>query len=343
MKLKFICTTLLILSFLSGRAQIGGESTYQFLELSNSARIAALGGTQVAVNDSTDLNLPFYNPSLLTKNMSNQLLFNYVDYLSDINFGYASYARSFEGIGNFAAGIHYINYGKFTETTENGVITGNEFKAAEYALNFIYSNRYERLRYGAILKPVLSIFESYRSFGIAADLGVGYSSKNGLTMVGITAKNIGTQITTYYQNGKREPIPFDLDAGISGKLAHAPAIIYVTVQHLNHWTLAKPESTSSNTTDIIIYQPQESVGKQIMRHLVIGVELLPSKNFTLRAGYNYERRQELALTDRTSTVGFSVGFGVHVNRFSFDFGTTRFHLAGSSNLFSLAINLNQNF
>ena len=324
-------------------AQIGGESTYQFLELANSARVAALGGTQVAINDSTDLNLPYYNPASLAPDMSNQVLFNYVDYFSDINYGYVSYAKTYDSIGNFAVGMHYINYGTFTEATETGEVTGNEFKAAEYALNLIYSNHYKRLKYGLNLKPILSVFESYNSFGIAADLGVSYVSKNGLTNVGLVARNIGTQISTYYQDGNREPLPFELQAGLSSKLAHAPVVVHVTMQHLNNWDLANPEPDEEATNEIIIYEPQESFSKQIMRHMVLGVELLPSENFTLRAGYNYQRRQELMLGERASTVGFSVGFGVHIKRFRLDFATSRFHLAGSSNLFSLAINLNEAF
>ena len=336
----------LILLFISATtfAQIGGENTYQFLELTNSARIAALGGNQIAIHDDTDLNLPYYNPSALAPEMSNQILINYVDYFSDINYGYASYARSFENIGNFALGMHYINYGKFIETTDRGEITGNEFKAAEYALNIIYSNSVGKLRYGANLKPILSVFESYSSIGIAADLGVSYSSKNGLTNVGLVARNIGSQISTYYENGEMESLPFDVQAGLSSKLAHAPVAIHVTLQHLNHWDLANPEpDDQQDETSIIVYEPQEGFGKQIMRHVVLGVELLPSKNFTIRAGYNYQRRQELMLNDRASTVGFSLGFGVFINRFRLDFATSRFHLAGSSTLLSLAINLNDTF
>ncbi|MBN2772652.1 MAG: type IX secretion system protein PorQ [Prolixibacteraceae bacterium] len=340
---KYIIILLLALIVKLSHAQIGGESTYQFLDLTNSARIAALGGTQVAISDSEDLNLPYYNPSSLAAGMSNQVLFNYVNYFADINFGYVSYARTFEGIGNFALGMHYINYGKFIEATETGTVTGNEFKAAEYAMNIIYSNQYKRLKYGVNLKPVFSVFESYNSFGIALDLGISYSSKNELTNVGLVAKNIGTQISTYYQNGEREPIPFDIQAGISSRLSHAPVVLHATLQHLNNWDLANPEPDEEEANEIFVYEPQESFGKQLMRHMVFGIELLPSKNFTIRAGYNYQRRQELMMEDHASTVGFSLGFGVHIKRYRLDFATSRFHLAGSSNLFSLAINLNEAF
>ncbi len=339
MNRKIYLLILLFLSVYSGWSQIGGESAYQFLELTNSARIAALGGNQVALLDSTDLNLPFHNPSLLHKGMHNTLLVNYINYFTDINYGYASFARSYDGIGNFAAGMHYINYGQFKEATGTGELTGLTFTAAEYALNIIYSNEYKRIGYGANVKPVLSVFESYRSFGIAADLGMCYTFRDSLTRFGLTARNIGGQLTTYYQDGNRESIPFDLQAGISTRLKHAPVILYLTMQHLNHWKLAGREKESEFTPDGI-NERDENFAKQIMRHAVIGVEILPTENFILRAGYNYQRRQELKFEDKLSTVGFSMGFGLRLNRFRFDFATSRFHLAGSSNLFSFAVILN---
>ena len=327
------------MSVCSGWSQIGGESTYQFLELTNSARVAALGGTQIAITDSTDLNLPFHNPALLHKGMHNTLLVNYINYFVDINYGYASYARTFGNIGNFALGMHYINYGNFDEATGSGELTGLTFTAAEYALNMIYSNDFKGIRYGVNLKPVLSVFESYRSFGIAADMGLSYGFSDSLTGVALTLRNIGGQITTYYQDGNREPVPCDLQAGISTRLKYAPVILSLTMQHLNHWKLASLEGERDFTPDGI-HKRDENFAKQIMRHAVFGVEILPSENFILRAGYNYQRRQELKYEEKLSTVGFSMGFGLRLKRFRFDFASSRFHLGGSSNLFSLAVNLN---
>jgi hypothetical protein len=275
--------------------------------------------------------------------MDNRVLVNYVNYLTDIHYGYASYAKSFEGIGNFALGMHYINYGEFQEATELGELTGINFNAAEYALNIIYSNNYKRLRYGANLKPILSAFESYQSFGIAADLGISFSSKDSLTTLAVVTSNVGTQITTYYSDGNREKIPFNLQVGLSRQLRHAPLIFSVTLQNLQKWDLANTETDPDNQDEMSIFERDESFGKQIMRHTVFGVEILPSKSFIIRAGYNYQRRQELKFDDKASTVGFSAGFGLKIKRFRLDYGISNFHLAGSSNLFSLCINLNENF
>jgi hypothetical protein len=320
--------------------QIGGENTYDFLNLTNSARMAALGGNQIALSDSTDLNVSYNNPSLLRPDSRNTLVVNYVDYFAGVNYGYAAYSFGTPLPGNFAAGMHYINYGSFIEALPNGQKTGATFNAAEYALNLIWSNEYQQFTYGINLKPILSSFENYQSLGIAADLGISHFSKNKNTVVALVARNIGTQITTYYDGADRESIPFDLQFGVSKKLLHAPIRFAATLQHLQKWDLAKPDE--DKTTTISTFK-EDNFGKKFMRHMVLGVELLPSPNFTLRAGYNYQLRQEMKLDEKLSTVGFSWGFGFRISRFQLNYGSGRYHLAGSSNLISVAINLNENF
>jgi hypothetical protein len=320
--------------------QIGGESTYDFLNLTNSARMAALGGNQVAINDSLDLNVSYNNPSLLKPDMRNQLAINYVDYFAGVNYGYAAYSFGTPLPGNFAVGMHYINYGKFIEALSTGEKTGASFNAAEYALNIIWSNKYKQFTYGINLKPILSSFESYQSIGFAADLGISHFSKNQNTVIALVARNIGTQITTYYDGAEKESIPFDLQVGISQKLAHAPIRLAATMQHLQKWDLAKPIEDNTGTSTVYT---EDKFTKKFMRHLLLGIELLPSPNFTLRAGYNYQLRQEMKLDAKMSTVGFSWGFGFRISRFAISYGSARYHLAGSSNLISVAINLNDGF
>jgi len=74
-----------------------------------------------------------------------------------------------------------------------------------------------------------------------------------------------------------------------------------------------------------------------MRHLIIGAELIPHKNFYLSAGYNYQRRSELKIDTKVSIVGFSWGFGINTSFLSVGFGRATFHLAGSSNNISIII------
>ena len=163
---------LLICSVWQVRAQLGGSSTYSFLNLTNSARVASLGGKTVG-SWGDDLNYAFHNPSMLNDSMSDHLVINYVNYFSDINYGYVSYARHVEGLGNFAGGLHYINYGNFIAADQTGTITG-EFRAAEYALNLIWSRPIDSLfHFGVNIKPV------YLGFFAILYHDIGYSFRQG--------------------------------------------------------------------------------------------------------------------------------------------------------------------
>jgi hypothetical protein len=57
-------------------AQTGGQHIYQFLNLTNSARISALGGNTIAIADE-DANMALNNPSLLNKEMDGFLGLNF--------------------------------------------------------------------------------------------------------------------------------------------------------------------------------------------------------------------------------------------------------------------------
>ena len=337
--MKNLFLTLLLIGYPFGLlfSQIGGEGVYRFLDLTNSAKVAALGGTQIAFTDN-DLDLTFYNPSLLSDSMRNQLSINYVSYIAGIGVGYAAFAPNLRGPNAFAVGIHYVNYGTFDGASENGQLTGS-FGAAEYALNLFYSRIITpQLRGGINLKPIFSSFESYNSFGLAADLGITYTAKDGLSATSLVLKNLGSQITTYYENGDRENLPWDLQLGFSKKLAHAPLRLFVTANHLNKWNLSYLRRPGDESQAI---EPSEGFTSLLMRHFIFGAEILPEQHVTLRFGYNYQRQKELSVADRPGLVGFSAGVGVKIAKVSINYGIASYHLAATVHYFSLAANLSQ--
>ncbi len=323
-------------------AQIGGTHTYDFLNLIHSGRVSSLGGDVIAINDN-DINLTYHNPALLTTEMHQDLVINYVNYFTDINYGYAAYASNIKDYGIFSGGINYINYGKFIAADEKGIITG-EFKAAEYAINLIYSRAIDSIfRVGVNVKPVISTLEKYTSFGVVADFGVVYQKPQGLFTAALVVKNLGTQLKGY--TNERESMPFNIQLGISQKLKHAPLLFSVTFDHLEKWDLTydKPEDEEQILDPAFNDENSEStidkLADQFMRHVIIGVEFNPIKNFYVRAGYNYRRRQEMLIESKTSTIGFSFGFGVKINRFNLSYGRAAYHLAGASDHFSISTNL----
>ena len=338
---------ILILAFFSfsfsSIAQIGGQAVYSFLNLTNSARVAALGGNIISINDN-DLNLSFENPSLLNPEMNNNFVLNYVNYFSDINYGYISYANEIKGIGTFAAGLHYINYGEFDRADEIGNING-KFYASEYAVNLMYSKAIDSsFRIGVNIKPIYSVLESYKSFGIVGDAGITYTNSSHLFSGALVVKNFGTQLKPYTKDNF-EPVPFEIEAGISQKLEHAPFRISLVAEHLEKYNLNYTKPTDSQSNIFSNETSKANIIKEhadkIMRHLVLGVEIIPTPNFYLNLGYNYRRRQELKIDDRSYTVGFSWGFGLKISKFRLSYGRATYHLAGATNHFSLSTNLSE--
>ncbi len=324
-------------------SQIGGTSTYSFLKLTNSARVAALGGQNISIADG-DLNLVFHNPALLDKSMSNSMVLNYVNYFADINYGYAAYARDFNNTGVFAAGLHYINYGKFIKADPSGKITG-EFKAFELALNIYWSKSIidSMLTFGINFKPIYSQLETYNSFGVAFDAGLNYQSISRMFSASLVIKNAGTQIKPYYPDNY-EPLPLDIQLGLSKKLEHAPFRFSVLYHHLYKWDLtydinSNPSYTSTPNQGTAQEEYEFNVFDNFFRHTIIGTEFMPSKNFMIMLGYNHQRRKEMMVPTRPFLVGFSWGIYLKISKIRLSYSQSIYHLAGASNHFSVNFNL----
>ena len=314
-------------------SQTGGDNVYEFLNLTHSGLVSSLGGTNVSLQGN-DLNMAYHNPALLNPDMNKTLALNYVNYFAGINFGLAMYSRSYPGTGNFAAGLTYLNYGTFTETNVSGTITG-DFTAAEYAFSMIYSREIDSLfTFGINFKPILSHLEKYTSFGIAFDLGASWHNSAKLFSAGIVIKNAGYQVTTY-AGEPRHNLPFEIQAGVSQRLGHAPFRFSLTMKHLEKFDLTYQYTTPATTG---INKPVTSgFTENLLRHAVIGVELIPHKNFYFSAGYNYQRRRELKVDSKVSTVGLSWGFGIKTTVMDIELGRATYHLAGSSTHISLIL------
>ncbi|MGQ9619919.1 MAG: type IX secretion system protein PorQ [Bacteroidales bacterium] len=329
---KIINTALILLaSLLPLKSQTGGDNVYEFLNLTYSSLISSLGGVNVSLNNG-DLNMAYSNPALLSEEMNKSLVLNYVNYFAGINYGMTMYSMSFPGAGKFATGLTYLNYGTFKEADESGNITGS-FSAAEYAFSVLWSKSIDTLfSIGISLKPVISHLEKYTSFGIAFDLGVSWHAVNNLTSAGLVLRNAGFQIISY-TGETREKLPFEIQAGVSHRLAHAPLRFSVTLRHLEKFDLTYTYNEDTNSS----LAEQSGFAENILRHVIVGAEVIPHKNFYFSAGYNYQRRRELHIESNMSAAGFSWGFGINTTFLSVGFGRATFHLAGASNHFTLTV------
>jgi len=154
------------------------------------------------------------------------------------------------------------------------------------------------------------------------------------------SRNFGTQIKPYVPK-QYEKLPFDISIGLSQKFAHAPFRMSVVVHHLN-----KPDLSYEIPIDDNVVLNQETTSNKLaniadltLRHFIFGMELVPSNNFYLSFGLNYQRRQELKLENYSGLSGFSAGLGLKIKKFNFNYGISRFNKSGSMHNFTFSLNL----
>ncbi len=290
MKLKALVFTTLIFT-----ANSFGQNTYEFLRIDMSARAASLGGTFVSNHD--DPNIIFYNPAGINLLTESPISFSFVKHVLDINLASLSYSTEFENIGRFGGAIKYINYGTFVRATEDGMREG-EFGAGDVAFILGYANSLDlNFNYGANIKFIYSKIDDRNSTGIAFDLGLNYFVPEQDLSVGFAAMNIGSQISSYYE--EKEQLPLDIIVGVSKKLQHLPLRLSLDFHKLN-----------AERDDFV----------QRFKAFSVGAEFTLSKVLRLRFGYDNEKRSDLKIGSSAGIAGFNAGLGALVSNYTFDYG-----------------------
>lgn len=321
------------------QAQIGGRSTYQFLNLVSGAKQAALGGRVLTAVD-YDPTSALYNPATINLKMNNQLQVNYANYLGDVNYGTAAYAYTWDRhVQTFHGGVTYVNYGSFDGFNEQGESTGT-FGGSEVAVSmgYAYNIPWSDFYVGANLKLISSRLEQYSSLGGAIDLGVLYYNEDKAIRAGLVIRNIGTQFTAY--NEVYEPLPLEISAGFSNTMRTLPIRLHVTLENLQFWNIAF-ENLANAQTDLDGNVISEKPGfiNNTLRHTVFGVEFFPETGFEVRLGYNFRRAEELRIQDTRSFSGVSAGFSLKIDNLRFSYTHARYTLAGHSSFLGVNIDL----
>ncbi len=331
---------ILILFFSFANAQVGGERIYNFLNIPPSARQAALGGEIYTLRN--DVNQALWNPGIIDESIDNKASVGYINYLTDVNVGSATFAHMINRhFGTLQAGIQYIDYGDFIGADENGVETG-DFSSRDLAFSVGYAYQIPRidLYVGVNGKLISSKIENYTSFGAALDMGVYYFSEDRPYTFTAVVRNLGYQVAPY--TDEREDLPFEVAAGASYSVGDVPITWYFTLSNLQKWNLAVP-NPSNGKTDLDGNTEEENINffDNAIRHVVIGAEFFPGKNFNIRMGYNFRRAAELKLTQSRTFAGISAGFGIEMGRIRFDYAFTKYHPVSNTSTFTLIFDLNR--
>lgn len=330
----FICS--------SGYSQIGGKNSFEFVDMGVNAHSAGIGGLNVSVKDG-DINMILQNPALLTSVMHKHLALNYLPYFADIKSTSLAYGYNFGKKRMYAGGLQYNYYGKIKATdpagADLGIFTPNEY--------FIFASRSHTIDHysiGATLKLASSSIENYNSLAIMTDIGGVFKHPKKDFTIGLVFKNIGFALKKYTPESKVN-IPFDVQLGTTFKPEHMPLRLSITAHHLYKWDIVYFDPTIKGQIDLNgnEIKSKTSFAEKLGRHFIVGGELILSKNFHLRLGYNYQRRRELRLQSKSGGAGLSFGFMMKVKSFEIAYSKAYYHVAGGANYVSITINFSEVF
>ena len=263
--------------------------------------------------------------------MDNMLNLNYMNYISDVNVGSALFTKAHGERAAWGVGATFIGYGDIQEALPGNVVTGASVSAKDISVNGFYARDLnERWRGGLALKFLYSGLADYTSIGLCVDAGLSYyNSEKGFSF-GFALKNIGAQLKAY--EDERQKMPWDIQLGISQKLSHAPLRLSLTAQYLNRWKFDYVDNTN-------VEQKDDSFFKTFAKHLIIGVDFVPSDNFWVGVGFNPKVNMDMKLQGGGSFSGFSAGAGVRIKMFDVGFSLAKYHPSALSLMLSVSTTL----
>jgi hypothetical protein len=339
-------TLILIFSYFNLSAQVtGGKRVMQFLTLPNSPHISSLGGYNVS-NPVADVSFIFQNPALNRPGLHNQLGLYYNNYYADIKILNLNYSYNVPKLNTaFGFGIQYLNYGSFNQTDNTGTSLGT-FKASDFAITVGASKEYkEHWRYGANLKWAHSNLFEKKASAILADVGISYHDTSSMITFGAVAKNIGFMVQKYNPEERAEPLPFDLQMGISKRFKHLPLRVMATVHHLYEWDI-RYNNPADNESNSLLGQDTSADTKsyfadKLFRHFLFAAELTLGKRLSVNVGYNHMRRGELSIKDKPALAGFSFGASIYLNKLQVHYARSFYHVAGAYNEIGFNFSMNK--
>jgi hypothetical protein len=295
---------------------LDGNSIYNFLGITMHSQTAAMGGRNVSLIGAGAGSV-LENPALLRAS-DHQTFFSNFTFLAPAVTGlHASGAWHFDKIGTtFGLSLTHFGYGEEPLTDPAGNVSGT-FRAFDQTVALSASGKYDkRWFYGASLKFIHAAYGPWRSSGVALDFGLNYFKEESGFQWGIAAKNMGVQLKTF--NGEQEDLPFDLVMGITQKMAKAPFSISITAQRLHDFDILYTDTLFNDENFGV--SGRVGWGKQALSHLIIGSNVYLGEKVILSGGFNFLRRNELAIRNISSGLtGFSYGIAMKHKKLCFQY------------------------
>lgn len=327
---------ILCLALCSHGQTIGGSSAFNFLHLPADPELTAIGGINVSYTNH-EVGLTYNNPSLLDVSLGHKINASFNNFPGNIKaYGLVGALYNQKSQTTLGAHIYFVDYGSIAQTDASGNQSGT-FHPIDYVVQVSAARSYlEKWKYGLSFKFIGSSYQQYKSYAIAIDFGLHYTDSIHLFWAGLIAKNMGFQLKTY--GGTTEDLPFDLQIGITKKLAHAPLAFSITAQKLHQFNI----SYSDPNVNMVTGNP--SFLNKLFNHFVIASHIFVSSNFEINFGYNHLRRNELTIgTSTNGLTGFSGGIRILFQKIEILYSRASYQKNITYNQFGLEIPLQEFF
>ncbi len=288
-----------------------GTAGSEFLLLDIGARGIAMGGAYTAVTD--DAYSLYWNPAGLAKVPRLSLGAMYSNYVADVNYQFLSYAQRLDNASVIAAGLRYQDLGEITQTNISANSMGT-FHPRNYVAEIgwgqsIYdlSDNDMDINCGATGRWIHSDLVEHAD-GYGGDIGIQarfYTSRFGYDL-GAVVQNMG--IGQKFEQ-VRDTLPLRVKLG--GALRPLPNLIL-----------------SADVGLPIANAPYGAAGGEYT------MEIQPTLKAMLRAGYT-----TLDINDLGPLNGMSLGGGLSMANFTFDYAFTPMGVLGQVHNFSVSFNL----
>lgn len=316
-ELKTLSTLLLLVSFGSLLAQNenAGTSGFDTLKLAYSARASAMGGAMLGLEQSFDA--LEYNPAAYIRTPNRAVSSTIMSHLVGSGGGSISYIIPQNKFVAWAASLRYWNSGPIdrTDITPTGELVelGESF-SAQSIVGTISTSRYisDALDLGGSIKFIYDSIDESNASALMIDIGILHHTVNENIKVGLSARNIGVQISHYSQDKYSEGLPAVFGAGIG-----------IRMKQNIHTAL-----------DIT-----KASGENIVAR--IGIEYGISPDLHLRTGFRSNAGDYGMGGSLGWTGGLSFGAGWQIKRIHLDYALSSYGDLGFTNQLSLRYNFTE--
>ena len=320
MKYRLLIIILLLYSGIINAQTVGGNAVFNFINQPNTAQLSALGGINISTIGN-DIGMSFQNPALLRNTMHQQVNASFNSFLAGIkNYSLTTGFNLPKIATNIGVGITYLNYGAITQTDAIGNIYGT-FNPTDYVVQVMASKQYkDRFWLGTTFKFINSNYGQFKSNAVAIDIGVSYSDTANQLQISLLAKNIGTQLKTFNHTNKKEELPFDIQLGITKRLAKAPIQLSLTAYHLQQLSINYNDSNfnASEGND----NASNNILDKTLSHLIVASQFFVGDKLELSAAYNFLRSKDLSAYSLSNGLnGFTQGAGLKLKKLHINYGS----------------------